>query len=125
MLTLHLLPDTYAIWQLPADAETPCIPAERFHCVIRTSDELSGVCPTDAVPSHATVDDDWRCLQFIGPFDLTLTGIMVQVAQPLAHAGVPIFTLATYNTDYILVPHARLDHALAALRNANITVRTI
>lgn len=125
MLTLHLLPDTYAIWQLPTHADTPTIPIDRFHCVIRTTDELSGVCPADAVPVHATVDGDWRCLQFIGPFDLTLTGIMVQVAQPLAHAGVPIFTLATYNTDYILVPSARLDHALAALRNANIIIHAV
>lgn len=125
MLTLHLLPDTYAIWQLPAQAAPPHLPAERFHCIIRTPDELSGVCPADAVPPHATIDDGWRCFQFIGPFDLTLTGIMVQVAQPLASAGVPIFTLATYNTDYILVPHARLDHALAALRNATITVHTM
>ena len=125
MLTLHLLPDIYAIWQLPAQAQTPHLPAERFHCVIRTSDELSGVCPADAVPAHATVDGDWRCLQFIGPFDLTLSGIMVQVAQPLANAGVPIFTLATYNTDYILVPNARLAHALEALRNANIIIHAI
>jgi len=125
MLTLHLLPDTYAIWQLPADAETPTIPIDRFQCVIRTPDELSGVCPVDTVPAHATVDADWRCLQFIGPFDLTLTGIMVQVAQPLASAGVPIFTLATYNTDYILVPSTRLTQALAALRQSAITVHAV
>ncbi|MBM4413199.1 MAG: ACT domain-containing protein, partial [Chloroflexi bacterium] len=125
MLTLHLLPDIYAIWQLPAQAETPPIPAGRFHCVIRTPDELSGVCPADLVPAYATVDDNWRCLQFIGPFDLTLTGIMVQVAQPLAKAGVPIFTLATYNTDYILIPNARLNDALAALHQAAITVHAV
>lgn len=125
MLTLNLLPDTYAIWQLPAYAEIPPIPGDCFHCVIRTPDELSGVCPSDAVPANATVDDNWRCLQFIGPFDLTLTGIMVQVAQPLAIAGVPIFTLATYNTDYILVPQARLDYALSALRQSNITVHAV
>jgi hypothetical protein len=64
-------------------------------------------------------------LHFIGPFDLTLTGIMVQVAQPLASAGVPIFTLATYNTDYILVPAAHVNKALIALRQANITVHTV
>jgi hypothetical protein len=125
MLTLHLLPDTYAIWQLPVNAETPSIPTDRFHSVIRTPDELSGVCPSDAVPDYATVNDNWRCLQFIGPFDLTLTGIMVQVAQPLAIAGVPIFTLATYNTDYILVPQTRLEHALFALRQSNIAVHAV
>ena len=118
MLTLKLLPATYVIWQLPSDAPTPTIAPSTFTTVIRTADELSGVCEVDYVPVGATVDAGWRCLQFIGPFDLTLTGIMVRVATPLAQAGVPIFTLATYNTDYILVPSARLDDACNAIKQA-------
>ena len=118
MLTLKLLPATYVIWQLPSDAPTPDIDASTFTAVIRTTDELSGVCEADHVPAGATIDAGWRCLQFIGPFDLTLTGIMVLVATPLAHASVPIFTLATYNTDYILVPQARLTDACHAIQQA-------
>jgi hypothetical protein len=57
-------------------------------------------------------------LQFVGPFDLTLTGIMVQIAVPLAQAQIPIFTLATYNTDYILVPQARYADAHTAITGA-------
>ena len=115
MLTLRLFSESYAIWQLPSDAPLPTWPAGAFVCVIRTTSELSGVCPSGMTPTGATIDDDWRCLQFVGPFDLTLTGIMVRVAQPLADAGVPIFTLATYNTDYILVPGSRYSDAAAAL----------
>ena len=37
---------------------------------------------------------------------------------PLAQAGVPIFTLATYNTDYLLVPSARLADACNAIQQA-------
>ena len=118
MLTLKLLPATYVIWQLPSDAPTPDISASTFTTVIRTVDELSGVCEADHVPAGAMIDAGWRCLQFIGPFDLTLTGIMVRVATPLAQAGVPIFTLATYNTDYILVPQARLVDACDAIKQA-------
>lgn len=123
MLTLRLFSANYAIWRLPADAPTPshATPAD-FTCVIRTAHELSGVCTPAHVPAGATVDDGWRCLEFCGPFDLTLTGIMVQVAQPLARAGVPIFTLATYNTDYLLVPQARLVDAHVALHGAGIRV---
>jgi hypothetical protein len=43
---------------------------------------------------------------------------MVRVATPLAQAGVPIFTLATYNTDYTLVPQARLVDACDAIQHA-------
>ena len=123
MLTLRLLPAHYVIWQLSGDTNTPA-PVERgdFYCVIRTAYELSGVCTPAHVPAGATVDAGWRCLEFHGPFDLTLTGIMVQVAQPLASAGVPIFTLATYNTDYLLVPHARLADTHVALHNVGIRV---
>lgn len=124
MLTLRVLPDMYAIWQLPADAPMPTWAPGAFVCVIRTDTELSGVCPHAHVPAGAVVDTGWCCLQFVGPFDLTLTGIMVRVAQPLATAGVPIFTLATYNTDYILVPQARYSDALQALQRAGHRVHT-
>jgi hypothetical protein len=118
MLTLRVLPASYAIWQLPSDTPLPAWPDGAFVCVIRTASELSGVCPSGMTPAGAMVDDGWRCLQFVGPFDLTLTGIMVRVAQPLATAGVPIFTLATYNTDYILVPNSRYAEAVVALTAA-------
>ena len=118
MLTLKLLTATYVIWQLPSDAPTPTITHSAFSAVIRTATELSGVCEALQVPAGATIDAGWRCLQFIGPFDLTLTGIMVRVATPLAQVGVPIFTLATYNTDYILVPSARLVDACDAIQQA-------
>jgi len=118
MLTLKRLPDSYAIWQLPASADAPSLPTDVFAAVLRSPTELSGICPLNAVPTAATVDPGWWCLQFIGPSDLTLTGIMVQIAMPLAQAQVPIFTLATYNTDYILVPQIRYADACAAIRAA-------
>lgn len=118
MLTLKLLPADYAIWQLPSDAPTPMLDQSAFSAVIRTATELSGVCDTTQAPAGATIDAGWRCLQFVGPFDLSLTGIMVQVATPLAQAGVPVFTLATYNTDYILVPSAHLAEACYAIQQA-------
>ncbi|MFM2308247.1 MAG: hypothetical protein RLY87_367 [Chloroflexota bacterium] len=118
MLTLKRLPETYAIWQLPASAAVPPLPAGVFAAVLRSDTEVSGVCPLSDVPVGATSDPGWWCLQFIGPFDLALTGIMVQIAVPLAQAQVPIFTLATYNTDYILVHHTRYADASAAIRAA-------
>ena len=43
---------------------------------------------------------------------------MVQIAVPLAQAQVPIFTLATNTTDYILVPQARYADAHTAITAA-------
>lgn len=118
MLTLKLLPAAYVIWQLPSNAPTPTIDASTLTVVIRTADELSGVCEASHAPAGAVLNGGWRCLKFVGPFDLSLPGIMAQVATPLAQAGVPIFTLATYNTDYLLVPSARLADACNAIQQA-------
>lgn len=125
MITLKRLPGLYTIWQLPASAPTPALPTDVFCAVLRSPTELSGVCPSAHTPAGATVDANWVCLQFIGPFDLTLTGIMVQIAAPLAQAQVPIFTLATYDTDYILVPGARFADAVDAINAAGHRVQEV
>ncbi len=125
-LTLNLWPERYTVWQLPADASPPAYRADaRFTCIIHTAHEISGVCVADAVPAGALTQPDWRCFEFVGPFDLALTGIMVQVALPLAQAGVPIFTLATYNTDFLLIPADHITTACDALTQAGIHINTV
>jgi hypothetical protein len=44
-----------------------------------------------------------------------LTGVLVTLARPLAEAGVSVFVISTYDTDYLLVKEERLDLALAVL----------
>jgi hypothetical protein len=44
---------------------------------------------------------------------------------PLAAARVSVFTLSTFNTDYLLVQCIQLRDAVAALRNAAHTVREV
>jgi hypothetical protein len=45
------------------------------------------------------------------------------VAEPLADAGVAIFPIATYDTDYVLVKDAHLDVAVQALTAFGHVVR--
>ena len=49
-------------------------------------------------------------------FDLSPFGVLHSVAAPLASAGVAISTIATHDTDYVLV--RRFDEAVSALRSA-------
>jgi len=44
--------------------------------------------------------------------------VLASLAEPLARAGVSIFALSTYDTDYLLVREAALDAARAALESA-------
>ena len=86
--------------------------------VRRGGDELSLVCGSDVPPAGATAERDWVGLEVEGPMAFTLTGVLASVAAPLADAGVPIFALATYDTDVVLVPGARRADAITALRGA-------
>ena len=87
-------------------------------CVARTAEELSLVCPEDAVPDDAQAERGWRALKAHGPFAFTLTGVLVAILEPLAEAGVPIFAISTFDTDYVLVPGPKVEEALRALRAA-------
>jgi hypothetical protein len=86
--------------------------------VRRGADELSLVCDAGAPPVDAVAERDWVALEVEGPMAFTLTGVLASIAGPLADAGVPIFALATYDTDVVLVPGARSSDAIAALREA-------
>ena len=48
---------------------------------------------------------------------------MLSVAEPLAAAGVSMIPVATYDTDYVLVPGAQLDAAVGALKEAGHTLQ--
>ena len=66
--------------------------------------ELSIVCRAERVPAEVPGEDGWRCLYLDDTFDLSLVGVLHSVTGPLASAaGVSIFTIATYDTDYVLV----------------------
>jgi uncharacterized protein len=89
-----------------------------FVSVTRTREELSIVCSAAAIPSDVVCRAGWRCLRVAGVLDFSLTGVLSSLAEPLARAGIPIFVISTFNTDYLLVEGGNLDRALAALENA-------
>ena len=122
-LTLVLLPETFAVCRLPANAPLPAWAlAGPFCAITRTAEELSIVCVEEHAPANVLCQPGWRCLQVAGPLDFALTGVLASLAQPLAAAGVSIFAISTYDTDYLLVPDEALDASLAALRSAGHTL---
>ncbi|HEY0152337.1 MAG TPA: ACT domain-containing protein [Longimicrobium sp.] len=118
-LRLTILPEALAVCRLAAgDAFPPWLPAHPFLSVTRTSDELSVVCTQDAVPAGVRFEPGWRALAVAGPLDFGLTGVLASIASPLAAAGISIFAISTFDTDYVLVKAERLDDAVEALRRA-------
>jgi uncharacterized protein len=116
---LRLLPGRYAICRLAADAAVPSwASGGDFSSVTRTPDELSVVCAEAGAPDGVKCERGWRILQVAGPLEFSLTGVLAAIAAPLASAGVSIFAISTFDTDYVLVKEDNLAEAAAALGTA-------
>jgi len=123
-LTLSVVPGVFAICRLDASAPIPdWAGASSFLSITRTRDELSIVCPQDDVPEQVLSDKGWRCLRVEGPLDLSLIGVLASLTAPLAQAGIGVFAISTYDTDYVLVKAKNLERAILVLLEAGHQTR--
>jgi uncharacterized protein len=122
-LNLSVLPGTFAVCKFAAGTNFPVdYLHSSFFSITKTDSELSVVCQESAVPTDVIAERGRFALRVEGPLDFSLTGILASLAAPLAAAGVSIFALSTYDTDYLLI--AEKDRALAieALEQAGHTI---
>ena len=118
-LSLTLLSQRLAVCRLDAGAPLPPWANQGvFVSITRTPEELSLVCPEEAVPDHVLSERGWCCFRVAGPLAFSLTGVLVALAGPLAEARISIFAISTYDTDYLLVREQDLDGAQQILRQA-------
>jgi hypothetical protein len=129
-LMLDVLPGELSISRLPAGSGVPAWAAPgkgaargALTSVSWTSDETSVVCSSALVPADIPAEKGWRALKVAGPLDLGLTGILSSLALPLADAGIALFAVSVYDTDYLLVRQSSLDAAVTALEAAGHFVR--
>lgn len=93
-----------------------------FWSITRTPEELSLVLPEENVPDGILAERGWSALQVQGPLDFSLTGILASLTAPLADAGISVFALSTYDTDYLLVRSETLSEAVAVLERTGYTI---
>ena len=122
-LDLVLDREPLAVARLAADEPVPAwasgaAGAAGFTSVTRTADELSIVAPSRVVPPGVRSEGPFAAIRVAGTLDFGLVGIVESPARPLAAAGIPIFVVSTFDTDWVLVPASRLDAAVAALETA-------
>jgi hypothetical protein len=123
-LTLSILPDLFAICRLDASAPIPSwVTTGNLLSLTRTRDEFSIVCVQVEVPEDVRCERNWRALKIEGPLDFTLTGILASLAAPLANAGISIFAISTFDTDYVLVKQDKLGRAIKVLQVSGHQVR--
>lgn len=123
-LPLVVLPHPLAVCRLAADAAVPPWAGgpSPFLTVSRTAEELSITAVQSSVPADIQCERDYRAIKVRGPLPLNLVGILASIANPLAGAGLSIFAISTYDTDYVLVKAAVLDSAVAVLSQAGHTI---
>jgi hypothetical protein len=107
---------------LPPDAAWTAAATGALVSITRTADELSVVCPQDDAPPGARVEGGWRALKLQGPILFAEVGVLSTLAGALAGAGLSLFAVSTYDTDYVLVKERDLAAALDALRMAGCEI---
>lgn len=115
-LALTPVEDTYAVCRLGPGAPWPAWAAGGpFVSVTRTADETSILCPAEVVPSGVRCEAGWRCLRVASTLDFGMVGVLAGLVGPLAAAGVSVFAVSTFHTDYLLVKEHDYSRAIGAL----------
>ena len=115
-MKFRVVGEKLAVCQLPTGNQLPDWAfGPGFFCVTQTAEELSIVCDDSRVPEGVRVERDWVALKLEGPFPFAMTGVLASFLQPLADAGISIFAISTFDTDYVLMKRDKLDAALKAL----------
>ena len=120
-MKLHIFPQPLTVCQLDQIGSLDRF--GEFCCLLQTPGEITLVCPTDCAPqAYIQREDGWRALYVDGVLEFELVGILADISSVLAEAGVSIFALSTYNTDYILVKEDKLQTAVQALCQGGYTI---
>jgi hypothetical protein len=122
-LNLSLLSKSFVICRLAAGAPIPAwATSGDFFSITRTSEELSLVVEMDLVPADLRAETSWRAIKAHGPFAFSEIGVLASLVTPLAENEVSVFTISTFDTDYLFTRSSQLHAALGALRQAGHTV---
>ena len=122
-LDLDIIEERLAVCRLAPDATVPEWVSDEpstgaLTSITRTRNELSIVCSQAAVPANVNAEKDWRAIRVRGTLDFSDIGIMASLVDPLADIGVSVFTLSTFDTDYVLLKETELHRAALALVSA-------
>ena len=124
-LVISVIKDKFVVCRFDSFSQIPeSILQCHFYSITKTADELSIVCPEEFFPKDGKCEINWKCLKIHGPLDFAQSGILSSMATPLATAGISIFALSTYDTDYVMVKDHDLERAIDTLTQSGHQVHT-
>jgi uncharacterized protein len=121
LIPLTVLPESFAVCRLDRGDSVPPWATRRsaaLNSITRTGDELSIIVVDSAAPRNVRCEREWRVFKVRGPLPFDLLGIIAGLSGTLANAGISIFALSTFETDYVMVKQGSLRRAERALREA-------
>jgi hypothetical protein len=124
-MRLLVSPQSVAMIRLDADAPDPEWARGGPLCsVTRTETETSVVCPSTALPDElpGPVQGPFVAVVVDEVLDFAQVGVLVALLKPLADAGIPVLTLSTHDTDWVLLDAGKVPTAAAVWRAAGYEV---
>ena len=131
-MLFSIVPGSFAICNLGKDALFPDLsglPTSAFLSCTRTRDELSLVLSDDAAavvtsrhPGIA-MHSGMACIKLEENNTLPVAGILSSISTVLAAAKIPLFTVSTYESCYILMETPLLQDALENLEKAGNRIK--
>ena len=118
-LTLEQFPEKLAVVRLGPGAEVPgWAESSSLFSITATALETSVVCAMRSVPKKAKQAGPFTAFAVQGQLDFALTGVLAGLLQPLAEASISVFTISTFDTDWVLVPVGDAERAAEEWRRS-------
>ena len=115
---LQILDGEFCVHWLAPGTKIPASALESEFCwTARTPDEVSLVCLKHIEVAAEKSETGWACIKVKGPLEFELTGILAGLSGTLANAGISIFAISTFETDYLLVKSADINKACKTLKD--------
>jgi len=115
-MNIHKLEENFSVCKIQniSDADF----SREFLFLSKTDEEISLVCETDFVPGNATaVENGWKGFRIVGVLDFGMVGVIAKISALLAEAGISVFVVSTYNTDYVFIKEENFERAVELLQN--------
>jgi hypothetical protein len=118
----QILDHDFSVCQL-AGSTLPDDLAGDYVFLAKTDNEISLVCLSSAVPSGAVaVEAGWRAFRVAGKLPFDMVGVLAGIAGILAEAGISVFAVSTYDTDYIFMKDKDFAKGMQALQEAGYSI---
>ena len=114
-MRLRLHPEEYVVARMETGALRPRAEDGLFASICGP-DGNTIVCRYGFEPIQADVERHWRAIQVDEALGFGEVGVIASILGPLAAAGVAVFVLSSFSTDWVLVRSTTVDLATETLR---------